>query len=247
MSRLLLEVRNVTKRFGTYEALKGVSLSLYEGEIVSLLGVNGAGKTTLSSIIGTLIPPTSGDVLYKGVSIYNDICVFRRDLGFCQQKPNLNPMLTLRQNLEFAGLYYGMSEVAIQERIVELSQQLGLGAYLDKMPSVLSGGYRQRFMIARSIMHKPRLVIFDEPTVALDPDIRRALWDQIRALRDSGITILLTTHYMDEADVLSDRVVVLDRGRVQLIETPQKLKQSFQKNNLEDVFLHLMNQSSEGV
>lgn len=242
MSRVLLEVRNVTKRFGTHEALKGVSLLLYEGEIVSLLGVNGAGKTTLSSIIGTLIPPTSGDVLYKGVSVYKDVCVLRRDLGFCQQKPNLNPMLTLRQNLEFAGLYYGMDMPTIHERIAQLTKQLNLGNYLDQEPSVLSGGYRQRFMIARSIIHNPRLVIFDEPTVALDPDIRRALWDQIRALRDSGITILLTTHYMDEADVLSDRVVVLDRGRVQLIETPDNLKKSFQKNNLEDVFLHLMTQ-----
>lgn len=245
MSRLLLEVQNVTKRFGTYEALKGVSLSLYEGEIVSLLGVNGAGKTTLSSIIGTLIPATSGDVLYKGVSVYKDVCVFRQELGFCQQKPNLHPMLTLRQNLEFAGLYYGMSQDAINVRIAELAQQLQLTAYLDKEPKVLSGGYRQRFMIARSIIHKPKLVIFDEPTVALDPDIRRALWDQIRALRNAGTTILLTTHYMDEADVLSDRVVVLDRGRVQLIETPENLKKSFQKNNLEDVFLHLMTQASE--
>lgn len=245
MSRVLLEVQDVVKRFGSFEALKGVSLTLYEGEIVSLLGVNGAGKTTLSSVIGTLVPPTSGDIMYHDTSIYDDVCTFREVLGFCQQRPNLNPMLTLRENLEFAGLYYGMDRAAIAKRIEELTDQLQLGEYLDKKSRVLSGGYKQRFMIARSIIHNPKLVIFDEPTVALDPDIRRALWEQITKLKESGITVLLTTHYLDEAEILSDRVVVLHKGTVKLIDTPQNLKTTFQKSRLEDVFLQLMQETTE--
>ena len=150
MSNVLLQVKNVKKSYGDKEALKGVTLDIYKGEIFGLLGVNGAGKTTLSSIIATLHPPTHGDVLYKGTSIYKDVMRYRLQLGFCPQKPNLNDMLTLEQNLAFAGRYYGMCEESIAQRIKTLTQQFDLGAYLSMTSSALSGGYRQRFMIART-------------------------------------------------------------------------------------------------
>lgn len=241
----LLEIANVYKTYGNHNALNGVSLSLYPGEIVALLGVNGAGKTTLSSIICTLHKPTSGDVLYNGVSIYKDIPTFRRDLGYCQQKPNLHPLLTIKDTLVATGRYYGMTNQQIENRMQELDKQIGIGKYLHAYPAELSGGWKQRYMIARTLMHSPRLVVFDEPTVALDPDIRRQLLNYIIALKNEGVCVLITTHYIEDAQQLADRVCVLDRGSVVLVDTPHNLMHSFAKNNLEDVFLHIMEQNKD--
>lgn len=240
----LLEIKNIQKKYNTksgeIEALKDVSLTINQGEILSLLGVNGAGKSTLSGIIATLHPATSGDILFKGASIYNNIESFRSKIGFCPQRPNLKVMLTLEQNLVFAGRYYGLSEDMIQVRIKELVQQFELEKYLKESASILSGGYKQRFMIARSLIHCPELIILDEPTVGLDPHIRRNLWDVIRGLKDQGITVLLTTHYLDEAEKLSDRVCILDKGKIQMIDTPDKLMADFKQTNLEDMFIELL-------
>jgi len=235
----LLEIKNIYKKFGTICALNGVSLSLQEGEIFSLLGVNGAGKTTLSSIIATLKPPTSGDILFKGKSIYDDIPAYRMQMSFCAQKPNLNAMLTLQDNLIFAGRYFCMHEEGIKERVTYLTDRFGLKTYLPRYAHELSGGYKQRFMIARSLMHSPALLILDEPTVALDPHIRQQVWEIIKEIKAMGTTVLLTTHYLDEAEVLSDRVCVLDKGVVRIIDTPKNLISSYNKACLEDVFIHL--------
>jgi len=242
---ILLEVKNLKKSFFrngklVHEALKGINLQLFEGEIISLLGVNGAGKTTLSSIIASLNPPTEGEVLFRGKSIYNDLVSYRMQLGFCQQRPNLNGYITLQENLEFSGRFYGMSEPAIVVRITELTKQFELAPYLSQKAEVLSGGFKQRFMLARSLMHKPKLLLLDEPTVGLDPHIRRQLWDRIRELKQEGVTVLLTTHYLDEAEKLSDRVCILDQGVIKLVDTPENLMKDFKQNNLEDVFVALM-------
>ena len=203
--------------------------------------MNGAGKSTLSGIMATLHPATSGDVLFKGESIYKHIENFRSKIGYCPQRPNLKPLLTLEENLIFAGRYYGLSEEMIQTRIKDLAQQFELEKYLKESASVLSGGYKQRFMIARSLIHHPELIILDEPTVGLDPHIRRNLWDVIKGLKEQGITVLLTTHYLDEAEKLSDRVCILDKGEIQLIGTPDKLMTDFKQTNLEDLFIELLN------
>lgn len=246
---ILLQINNVTKTYQTkaqtIHALKGVNLTIYKGEILSLLGVNGAGKTTLSSIISTLHPATSGDILYNGQSIYSDLINYRKKIGFCPQKPNIDGALTLEQNLIFAGRYFHLSEDVIKERMDILMEQFGLKKYAKDFGSILSGGYKQRFVIARTLMHQPDLVILDEPTVGLDPHIRRNLWDVIKTLKERGVTVLLTTHYLDEAEVLSDRVCILDKGIIQLTDTPQNLKNSFQKANLEDVFVQMINESTE--
>lgn len=240
----LLEIKNIQKKYstkqGTIEALKDVSLSIQQGEILSLLGVNGAGKSTLSGIIATLHPATSGDVLFKGESIYKNIELFRSKIGYCPQKPNLKAMLTLEENLVFAGRYYGLSEDLIQARIKILAEQFSLNKYMKESASILSGGYKQRFMIARSLIHNPELIILDEPTVGLDPDIRRNLWDVIKGLKAQGITVLLTTHYLDEAEKLSDRVCILDKGKIQMIDTPDQLMADFKQTNLEDMFIELL-------
>ena len=243
MSEVLLRVKNIKKRFASKEALKGVSMDIFKGEIFGLLGVNGAGKSTLSSIIATLHPATEGDIEFNGVSIYNDLPEYRLQLGFCPQRPNLNPMLSLEENLRYAGRYYGMNEEQINARLRMLVKQFELEEYLSQQASVLSGGYKQRFMIARSLMHSPKLLLLDEPTVGLDPHIRRQLWAKIRELKQEGVTIILTTHYLDEAEQLSDRVCVLHQGQVLLIETPDQLMSDFKQKNLEDVFVQLIDEN----
>ncbi len=247
MNNVLLKIKNIKKRYAAKEALKGVSLEIYKGEILGLLGVNGAGKTTLSSIIATLHPPTEGDIEFEGKSIYDDIATYRFSIGFCPQRPNLNPALTLEENLRLSGSYYQMTPAQIDERFKMLVKQFDLQEYLHQKASVLSGGYKQRFMIARALMHNPQLVILDEPTVGLDPHIRRQLWQQIKDLKKLGVTVILTTHYLDEAELLSDRVCVLDGGLIKLIETPDKLKADFNMNNLEDVFIALMSATPSDI
>lgn len=238
----LLTVKNIKKNYKSKEALKGVSFDLHTGEIFGLLGINGAGKTTLSSIIATLHPPSSGDIFWNDTSIYKNIVKYREIIGLCSQYPNLNPNLTLYDNLKYAGKFYKLDKSIIEERIKYLSEQLELNEYLSRTSNVLSGGYRQRFMIARSLIHNPKLLILDEPTVGLDPHIRREIWNIILNLKKQGITVILTTHYLDEAEYLSDRVCILHRGQIQLIDKPKSLKNIFQKNNLEEVFLTLMDE-----
>lgn len=251
MPKVLLAIKEVWKIYKTekteIQALKGISFSIYEGEILGLLGPNGSGKTTLSSIIATLHPPTSGDVLFKDKSIFEYTISYRKFLGFCPQKPNFEKMLTVKENLIFAGRYYGLSGKVIKERVNTLLEQFDLDKYSSSTPDVLSGGYKQRLLIARTLVHNPALVILDEPTVAMDPHIRRELWDIINQLKKSGVTILLTTHYLDEAEVLSDRVCVLDQGKIRFLDTPDNLKLAFKRHRLEDVFLDLMKEQQDNT
>jgi ABC-2 type transport system ATP-binding protein len=238
---LLLSIKNVTKTYpGGTQALKGVSLDIKKGEVFGLLGPNGAGKTTLSSIIASLHPVTTGEINIESGSIYNDLINYRYLIGLCPQKPNIDLMLTMEQNLIFAGRYFGLNEDQIKNRIDYLSSRFGLTKYLKSKASMLSGGYRQRFVIARALIHQPKLVILDEPTVGLDPHIRFQLWDFIKNLRTEGVSVLLTTHYLDEAEALSDRVCILDKGQIILIDTPENLKKSYGKDRLEDVFIQMM-------
>lgn len=245
MQNSLISVHSIKKNYNTTHALKGVSLEINKGEIVSLLGVNGAGKTTLSTIIATVHPPTSGDIFFRGKSVYADLPHYRQHIGYCPQKPNLNPLLTIKTNLMFAGEYFGMSREAVEKRLEEFDKQLGTNRYLNAYPTELSGGWKQRYMLARTLLHSPMLVILDEPTASLDPEIRNQLWYYIQDIKSQGVSILLTTHYLEEAERLSDKVVVLHEGEIKLIDTPSNLMSSFNKGRLEDVFLELTQQSKE--
>lgn len=249
MQKTIIEIKNIKKQYHdkekTIKALDGVSLELYSGEIFGLLGVNGAGKTTLSSILATLHPPTQGDVLFQDKSIYDDINAYRQQIGLCPQKPNLINDLTVRQNLMFAGRYFGLSAKTIEQRVNELVEKYELTDYLDAKPGILSGGYKQRVVLVRALIHQPALVILDEPTAGLDPHIRRHLWDSIKQLKQDGVTVILTTHYIEEAEMLSDRVCILDKGTIRLIDTPENLKSEYQESRLEEVFLQLMKEESQ--
>lgn len=250
MNKEFLKISNVSKIYKTSQdqkkALDNVSLAVYEGEILALLGVNGAGKTTLSGIVATLHPATSGTILFNGdTPLESNLMYYRSILGYCPQKPNLDFALTVEQNLAFAGRFYLLSEDQIKARLEYLYTILDLKNYAHAQIKTLSGGYQQRVLIARTLIHKPKLVIFDEPTIALDPHVRRQIWQVIKNLKHEGVTVLLTTHYLDEAEYLADRVCILDRGVVRLIDTPNNLKKTYSKGTLEDVFLQLLKEDSE--
>lgn len=245
MQSVLIKARNISKRYFIKknlpkDALCEVNLDIFEGEILSFLGINGAGKTTLSSILATLIPPTSGDIFFLDNSVYENLSNYRKAIGLCPQHQNLDGNLLLRQNLLFQGKYYGLSKNEIENKIEFLLDKMDLNLYQDSKVDVLSGGYKQRFLIAKALIHSPKIIILDEPTVGLDPQVRHNLWNFIRDLKKEGMTILLTTHYLDEAEELSDRVCVIDQGQIKIIDHPENLKNKFQKQKLEDVFLHLL-------
>jgi len=249
MNNKILQINSLTKTYKgnnrIVHALDDVSFSINEGEIFGLLGVNGAGKTTLSSILATLHPPTSGDVLYNGVSIYKDLDEYRMNLGFCPQHQNLDQFLTVEENLYFAGRYFLIPKNILAARVDYLLEHFGLQQYAKFMINELSGGNKQRVLIARALIHNPRIIIFDEPTVGLDPDIRRALWQEIKSLKNMGITIILTTHYLDEAEQLSDRVCFLHKGKIILISSVKELKEQRNKEHLEDIFIDLVKEQQE--
>lgn len=249
MEQSILEIKNLTKIYRTNgketRALDGITLDIHSGEIFGLLGVNGAGKTTLSSILATLHPPTSGTVLFRGKSIYQDLEGYRKALGFCPQTQNLDMDLTVRENLIFAGRYFLMPKDKIIKRTETLIKEFGLTQYADFEIDALSGGNKQRVLIARALMHEPEIVILDEPTVGLDPDIRRKLWEQIRLLKKMGITVILTSHYLDEAEYLSDRVCILHKGKILLLESLKGLIARHKQAKLEDIFLRLMEEAGD--
>lgn len=244
MTPSFIEIKNLSKVYQSSskktEALKDISFELAQGEIFGLLGQNGAGKTTLSSILATLHPATRGDILFQGESIYKNINGFRQSLGFCPQSQNLDPYLTVEENLLFAGRYFLMKDSDIKQRIQKLYHELELSSYAQSKPNELSGGTRQRVLIARALIHNPKLVILDEPTVGLDPDIRKKLWAIIKNLKSKGITVILTTHYLDEAEQLSDRICILHKGVIKLIASVYELKQQHNQDTLEDIFLELI-------
>lgn len=249
MQKTLLKIDKISKIYTSekekVEALKNISFEIKEKEILGLLGVNGAGKTTLSSIIATLLKPTSGDIFYQNTSIYKDVISFRRILGFCPQVQNLDLDLNVKENLVFAGKYYSLTKKQIKNRIEYLLEKFDLTRYEKFNLNSLSGGYKQRFLIARTLMHDPKLIIMDEPTVGLDPQLRRLLWKYILDLKEEGKTIILTTHYLDEADILSDRICVINEGILKAIEKPATLKEIWKSESLEDVFLGLIKEKDK--
>jgi ABC-2 type transport system ATP-binding protein len=237
----MISIQNIRKSYptksGQFEALKGISLDIKSGEVLALLGVNGAGKTTLSSIISTLHPPSSGDILINNQSIYNDIYDYRKIFGYCPQRPNLDKFLSVYENLYRSCFYYGLDAPAAKLAVENALIRFNLHKYQDKKVHQLSGGYKQRVLIARACLHKPKIIIFDEPTVGLDSHIRRELWEIIKELKNDGVTIILTTHYLDEAEYLSDRVCILHDGKISYSATAAEIKNEFQSANLEDAFL----------
>lgn len=241
----IIKVSNLVKRYGELEAVKGISFEVYQGEIFGLLGPNGAGKTTTLEIIETLREKTSGEVFVDGMSIDNDVQRIKQTIGVQLQSAGYYPNLNLVELIHlFAGLYNQKVDAKAMLRLVGLEDK-AKSKYKE-----LSGGQKQRFSIATTLINKPKIVFLDEPTTGLDPQARRNLWGLIREIRDKGATVVLTTHYMDEAENLCDRVAIIDSGRIVSIDTPDQLidhlvasgferKKEIKKASLEDVFLNL--------
>lgn len=242
---MIISVRDLWKKYGSFEAVRGISFDVRKGEIFGLLGPNGAGKSTTLEIIETLRPKTSGTVIVDGFDLDKYPDKIKQIIGVQLQSAGFYPGLKLVELIElFAGLY---------NRKVEPLKILESVSLVDKAKSKfkeLSGGQQQRFSIATTLINEPRIVFLDEPTTGLDPQARRNLWTLIRQVRDQGATVIITTHYMDEAEVLCDRVAIVDSGRIIALDTPDKMidnlvgsgferPKEVKKANLEDVFLAL--------
>jgi ABC-2 type transport system ATP-binding protein len=247
--RVIISVEHLVKNYGNFEAVKGISFEVYENEVFGLLGPNGAGKSTTLEIIETLRPKTNGKVTVDGIDLDKDPQEIKKIIGVQLQTSGYYPNLTLVELINlFAGLY---------NRKVNTMELLDMVNLRDKAKSKvkeLSGGQKQRFSIATTLINNPKIIFLDEPTTGLDPQARRNLWDLVRQIRSQGTTVIITTHYMDEAEYLCDRVAIVDSGKIVALNTPDKLidelvatgferPKEVKKANLEDVFIHLTGKS----
>ena len=207
-------------------AVDGISLGVHEGELYGLLGPNGAGKTTTISVCTTRVLPTSGTVRIAGIDVVATPAFARRLMGIVPQFNTLDRACTVYENIYFHCLYFGFSHRNAKQRTNQLLDQFLLAERAEAYPSQLSGGLAQRLQIARAIAHRPKVLFLDEPSAGLDPQSRIAMWDAVRGLREEGITVVLTTHYMEEADELCDRVAIIDHGKILVEDTPAALKGS---------------------
>ncbi len=233
----ILEVNNLVKKYGDFTAVKGISFDIREGEIFSLLGPNGAGKTTTISMLSTLYDPTDGDAVIAGHSIKKYPMAVRQVIGVVPQDLALYEELTARENLEFWGQMYGLGGKPLASRIDEVLEQIGLTDKAKNRVKTYSGGMKRRVNIGVGLLHKPRLLFMDEPTVGIDPQSRRAILDTVKALNAQGMTVLYTTHYMEEAAELSNRVGIIDHGELIALGTQDELTR--QVGQTDTLLLHI--------
>jgi ABC-2 type transport system ATP-binding protein len=229
-----ISLHRITKLYGQLRAVDDFSLEVERGTIFGLLGPNGAGKTTLINILTTLIRPTGGEAYIEGHSIFTEAKAVRGIIGVVPQLNNLDRYLTARENLVLHARMHGMREKEYSRRIDELLELTGLSGRRNDFPDTFSGGMQRRLVVARALIHNPLVLFLDEPTTGLDPQSRRAVWDYIKALKEK-MTIFLTTHYMDEADVLCDRIVIMDQGKALVDGTVAQLKGGLNHTNLYEV------------
>lgn len=224
MAAAVIRVEDLTKRFGELTAVDRVSFDVYEGEVFGFLGPNGAGKTTTISMLVTLLAPTEGRATVAGYDVVRQQDAVRHSIGIVFQEPSLDEQLTAAENLDFHAVLYNMPTDHRKERISRVLEMVQLSDRADDLVERFSGGMKRRLEIARGLMHTPRLLFLDEPTIGLDPQTRRHIWDYITELRDrENITIFLTTHYMEEAE-FADRIAIIDHGEIVALDTPERLK-----------------------
>lgn len=241
----IISVKNLTKKYEDFEAVKGISFDVYEGEIFGLLGPNGAGKSTTLEIIETLREKTSGQIIVNGFDLDKQPGEIKRIIGVQLQTSGFYPGITLLDLINlFNGLYNEKADA------MELLHMVNLEDKAKSKFKDLSGGQKQRFSIATTLINQPKIIFLDEPTTGLDPQARRNLWELIKQIRSKGTTVIITTHYMDEAEYLCDRIAIIDSGKIISLDTPDKMiddlvasgferPKDLKKASLEDVFIHL--------
>jgi len=245
MANKIISVKNLKKNYGNFAAVKDISFDVYEGEIFGLLGPNGAGKSTTLEIIETLRDKTSGEILVDGLDLDKSPNDIKKIIGVQLQTSGFYPGLTL---IELIHLFGGLYNQPVNP--IELLKLVNLEDKAKNKYKEMSGGQKQRFSIATTLINKPKIIFLDEPTTGLDPQARRNLWDLIRDIREKGATVIITTHYMDEAEQLCDRIAIMDEGKIISLDSPDKMiddlvAAGFEKPkqvksaNLEDVFIHL--------
>ncbi|NOX48465.1 MAG: ABC transporter ATP-binding protein [Chlorobi bacterium] len=234
----VIHTENLVKKYGAFTANDMLSFDVFKGEIFGFLGANGAGKTTAIRILCGLSKPTSGIVNVAGFDIYKQTEKIKQNIGYMSQKFSLYEDLTIRENIRFFAGIYGLSSKIIKERTHELLTKLEIVDLGDKLISSLPLGWKQKLAFSIAVFHRPQIVFLDEPTGGVDPITRRQFWDMIYDAANDGITVFVTTHYMDEAEYC-DRVSIMVDGRIEALDTPAGLKKTYEAKNMDEVFLKL--------
>jgi ABC-2 type transport system ATP-binding protein len=236
----MIHVRNLVKQFGDFTAVNNISFEVQKGEIFAFLGPNGAGKTTTIRMLTTLLQPTSGAIEVDGLNPAEKKSDVRERFGIVFQDPSLDQDLTAWENMELHGVLYHVPRKVRRERTEALLKLFELWDRRDTLVKLFSGGMRRRLEIARGFLHTPKILFLDEPTLGLDPQSRNQLWTHVKNLnQQDGVTVFLTTHYMDEADRVAQRIAIIDHGRIVAIGSPRELKEQTGKESLEEAFLAL--------
>lgn len=234
----IIQVENLTKTFGDFTAVKGITFDVYKGEIFGFLGANGAGKTTAMKMLIGISKPTSGKAIVAGLNVATQADLVKKSIGYMSQKFSLYDDLTVKENITFFGGIYGLSRKQIKEKITQLITELEMQNVVNNLVSSLPLGWKQKLSFSIALLHDPKIVFLDEPTGGVDPITRRQFWEMIYTQAYKGTTIFVTTHYMDEAEYC-DRVSIMVEGVIEALDTPKNLKKQFNVDSMNDVFLKL--------
>ncbi len=234
----VIKTENLTKRFGDFIAANEISFEVYKGEIFGFLGANGAGKTTAMRMLCGLSVPSSGKATIAGYDIYRQTELIKKNIGYMSQKFSLYDDLTILENIQFFGGIYGLSNKQIRDKSESLIEQLGLQKEAKKLVVSLPLGWKQKLSFSVAVLHEPKIVFLDEPTGGVDPVTRRQFWDLIYDAANRGVTIFVTTHYMDEAEYCN-RISIMVDGKIEALDTPTKLKKTFKATSMDEVFYQL--------
>jgi ABC-2 type transport system ATP-binding protein len=245
MRETVIKTDKLTKRFGNFTAANEISFEVYKGEIFGFLGANGAGKTTAMRMLCGLSSPSSGGAVIAGYDIYSQTELIKRNIGYMSQKFSLYDDLTVLENIEFFGGIYGLSDKQLKEKSMALIAQLGLQQEAKKLVGSLPLGWKQKLSFSVAVLHEPKIVFLDEPTGGVDPVTRRQFWDLIYEAAERGVTIFVTTHYMDEAEYCN-RISIMVDGKIQALDTPANLKAAFHAESMDDVFYQLARGAKRG-
>lgn len=245
MPDYVIHTEGLTRKFGNFTAVDAISFDVSAGEIFGFLGANGAGKTTAMRILCGLLAPTSGEAQVAGFDVYKQTEQIKRNIGYMSQKFSLYNDLTVRENIHFFGGIYGIEKKELKSKTDELINRLGLREEADKLVGSLPLGWKQKISFSTAILHEPKIVFLDEPTGGVDPITRRQFWDMIYEAAHRGITVFVTTHYMDEAEYC-DRVSIMVDGAIAALDTPEGLRNQFEAKDMDEVFLKLARGATRG-